>query len=50
MNKKQDGVFLTCFGQLEDPRINRHKKHRPLDIVAITPKAHNAWHEQARLG
>ena len=29
MNKKQDGVFLTCFGQLEDPRINRHKKHRP---------------------
>ena len=54
MNSKQDGVFLTCFGQLEDPRMNRQKKHLLLDIVAITVCAviagADGWTDVAKFG
>lgn len=36
MNNEQKSIFLECFGQLEDPRMNRRKQHNLLDIVAIT--------------
>lgn len=54
MNKQQDGVFLTCFGQLEDPRMNRQKKHLLLDVVAITVCAviagADGWTDVAKFG
>ena len=31
-----DGIFIACFGELEDPRIDRTKKHFLLDIIAIS--------------
>jgi len=30
-----DAVFIECFSNLEDPRVDRTKKHLLLDIVAI---------------
>ncbi|NQT92442.1 MAG: ISAs1 family transposase [Lentisphaerae bacterium] len=36
MNDQKKSVFLECFGSVEDPRMNRQKKHRLLDIIAIT--------------
>jgi len=36
MTVEQKGVFLRCFGQLRDPRMDRQKKHSLLDIIAIT--------------
>ena len=35
MSVNKDSVFLQCFGQIEDPRMDRQKKHKLLDIVAI---------------
>jgi predicted transposase YbfD/YdcC len=29
-------LFLTHFGQLQDPRLNRKKRHSLLDIIAVT--------------
>lgn len=31
-----NAVFRDCFGQIEDPRINRTKKHLLIDIIALT--------------
>lgn len=30
-----NNVFVECFGGLEDPRMERTKKHMLLDIIAI---------------
>jgi predicted transposase YbfD/YdcC len=35
MDAKKDSVFFNCFGQVEDPRMDRQKKHKLLDIIAI---------------
>lgn len=35
IEKKKRAVFLECFGRVEDPRLERQKKHRLLDIIAI---------------
>lgn len=29
-------LFLVCFGDLEDPRLDRKKRHDLLDIIALT--------------
>jgi predicted transposase YbfD/YdcC len=31
-----DNTFVECFGKIEDPRIERAKKHNLLDIIAIS--------------
>src|SRR3990167_7099288 len=31
-----DSIFVECFGKIEDPRIDRTKKHLLLDIIAIS--------------
>lgn len=31
-----DAVFIECFGNLSDPRVNRTKKHLLLDILALS--------------
>src|SRR3990167_2106526 len=31
-----DAVFIECFGDLSDPRIDRTKKHMLLDILALS--------------
>ena len=36
MTNDKESVFLQCFGALEDPRMDRQKKHNLLDIIAIT--------------
>lgn len=30
-----DTVFIECFSNLKDPRIDRTKKHLLLDVIAI---------------
>ena len=35
MDAKQS-LFLTHFGQLQDPRLNRKKRHSLLDIIGVT--------------
>lgn len=35
MNEKELSVFLKCFGRVEDPRLDRQKRHRLIDIIAI---------------
>lgn len=34
-NEKKQSVFLECFGRIEDPRLNRQKKHKLIDIIAM---------------
>ncbi len=34
MTQTKQSVFLECFGQIEDPRMDRQKKHNLLDIIA----------------
>lgn len=34
MSSERNGLFLEYFGELEDPRLDRQKKHKLLDIVA----------------
>lgn len=34
-NEKAPSVFLQCFGRIEDPRLERQKKHQLIDIIAI---------------
>lgn len=34
-NEKVPSVFLQCFGRIEDPRLDRQKKHKLIDIIAI---------------
>lgn len=34
-NEKTPSVFLECFGRIEDPRLDRQKKHTLIDIIAI---------------
>lgn len=31
----EHGIFLRCFGTVEDPRVNRQRRHNLLDIIAI---------------
>lgn len=33
--EKVPSVFLQCFGGIEDPRLDRQKKHKLIDIIAI---------------
>jgi predicted transposase YbfD/YdcC len=35
MSEKRESVFLECFGRIEDPRMDRQKKHKLLDIIGI---------------
>ena len=35
MSEKEQPVFLTCFGRIEDPRLDRQKKHKLIDILAM---------------
>jgi len=30
-----DTIFVECFGGLEDPRVDRTKKHLLLDVIAL---------------
>jgi uncharacterized membrane protein YeiH len=30
-----EGVFVDIFSQLKDPRINRTRKHKFLDIIGL---------------
>lgn len=34
-NQNEQPVFLKCFGQIEDPRLDRQKRHRLLDIIGV---------------
>jgi predicted transposase YbfD/YdcC len=34
-NKAMSEIFFSCFDNLEDPRVNRTKKHLLLDIIPI---------------
>jgi hypothetical protein len=36
MMKENDGLFMQRFGEIEDPRMNRQRRHALLDIIAIT--------------
>ena len=53
-NDKEQSVFLQCFGRIEDPRLDRQKKHKLIDIVAIAVCAAIAgadgWTEVAMFG
>ena len=31
-----DAIFIECFEHIEDPRIERTKKHLLLDIIALS--------------
>lgn len=31
----EHGIFLKCFGRVEDPRVNRQRRHNLLDIIAV---------------
>ena len=33
--KKNEMIFGKYFGKIEDPRINRQRRHNLLDIIAI---------------
>ena len=35
MAKGKGGSIMECFGRLEDPRIDRCKRHQLLDIITI---------------
>ena len=35
MSANGESVFLECFGRIEDPRMDRQKKHKLVDIIAI---------------
>lgn len=47
-------VFISCFGRLEDPRLDRKKQHSLLDIMAISICAAiagaDSWTEIADFG
>lgn len=34
-NENEQAMFLECFGQIEDPRLDRQKKHKLIDIIAM---------------
>ena len=34
-NENNYPVFLECFGRIKDPRLDRQKKHKLIDIIAI---------------
>lgn len=31
-----NNIFIESFSQIKDPRVERHKKHLLMDIVALT--------------
>ncbi|MBN2309952.1 MAG: ISAs1 family transposase, partial [Candidatus Hydrogenedentes bacterium] len=35
MGIRSESAFLQCFGRIEDPRMERHKKHKLLDIIGV---------------
>ena len=49
-----DSIFIQCFGQIEDPRLDRQKRHSLLDIMAISICAAiagaDSWTEIADFG
>ena len=51
---KNDTLFIRCFGQIEDPRLDRQKRHSLLDIIAIAICAAiagaDSWTEIADFG
>ena len=32
-------IFIECFGKINDPRVNRTKKHLLLDIIGLGLRA-----------
>lgn len=51
---QNDTIFIQCFGQIEDPRLDRQKRHSLLDIIAIAICAAiagaDSWTEIADFG
>ena len=35
MDERRGATIIDCFDGLEDPRIERSKRHKLLDIIAI---------------
>lgn len=35
MSEKEQPVFLKCFGRIEDPRLDRQKRHKLIDLIAM---------------
>lgn len=35
MSEKEQPVFLKCFGRIEDPRLDRQKRHKLVDLIAM---------------
>ena len=33
--ENERSLFIAIFGQIEDPRVERNKEHRLLDIIAL---------------
>lgn len=54
MSANRESVFLECFGRIEDPRMDRQKKHKLLDIIAIavcaTIAGADGWADMALFG
>ncbi|MBI2423070.1 MAG: ISAs1 family transposase [Candidatus Hydrogenedentes bacterium] len=52
--KTTENLFVKCFGVLEDPRMDRRKRHNLLDIIAITVCAviagADGWTDVVRFG
>ena len=44
MVKVTDAPIAQYFGELDDPRIDRSKRHTLLDIITIAP----LWHHLRR--
>jgi len=54
MSMDSKPAFLECFRRIEDPRLNRQKKHKLLDIIAVavcaTVAGADGWVAIARYG
>lgn len=54
MDEPKECVFLECFGRIEDPRIDRRKRHKLLDILGIAVCAviggADTWTDIAQFG
>ena len=33
--ENEQSLFIAIFGQIEDPRVERNKEHRLMDIIAL---------------
>ena len=52
--KENDRIFVQCFGEIKDPRMDPQKRHNLLDIIAIVICASIAgadgWTDAAKFG